>query len=347
MSTDFDAFELPEAEKAAARLDQRSRRRQDLARQAAIIYYLENQTMESVCRRLGVSRSTVSRLLAYARETGIVTIKVSTPRAPHSRLTRELYRRFGVGAQVVDLPQTTPTHRLLEVVGKLAAQRIDQLVSDGEVIGIAWGNTTSEVVQHLSKQPVEEVTVVQLNGAASTETSGIAHAGAILHRVAIQLNANVIQFPVPAFFDDPLTKQALWREGAVKRVLKWQKRCTMAIFGVGALRAEMPSHVYQAGYLTPGELRRLERDGVVGDVCTVLLRQDGSWKDIAINNRATGPTPLELAQIPRRVCVVAGKAKAAALAGALAARIPTELICDKEVALRALEILSDPTQRHL
>ena len=35
----------------------------------------------------------------------------------------------------------------------------------------------------------------------------------------------------------------------------------------------------------------LTADGVVGDVCTVFHREDGSFGDIEINRRATGPTP--------------------------------------------------------
>ncbi|WP_288766590.1 sugar-binding transcriptional regulator, partial [uncultured Varibaculum sp.] len=185
---------------------------------------------------------------------------------------------------------------------------------------------------HITKKDVDNVTLVQLNGAASTDTSGIAHVGGILARMAYQWKANIVQFPVPAFFDNPETKEALWREGAVQRVLNWQERCTIAVFSVGALRAEIPSHVYSAGYLTHSELNKLALDKVVGDVCTVLIRPDGSWSDISLNKRATGPSPEKLRRIPRRLCVVAGKAKAPSLLGALNAGVVTDLVCDKAVA---------------
>lgn len=74
-------------------------------------------------------------------------------------------------------------------------------------------------------------------------------------------------------------------------------------------------HVYSAGYLDDDDKRALSADGVVGDVATVLLREDGSWKDIGFNERASGLTPAELARVPRRFCVVADPSRAAAVVG--------------------------------
>lgn len=312
----------------------RSSSRDELARSAALAYYVQGQTMEAIRRRMGVSRSTVSRLLSHARKRGIVTISVQTSNMPHTRLERQLQDRFGINVHIVEMPPDTTQNRVLENVTKTAAQILGQLVHDGEVVGIAWGNTTTEMAGHITQKDVDNVTLVQLNGAASTETSGIAHVGGILARMAYQWKANIVHFPVPAFFDDPKTKEALWREGAVRRVLNWQEKCTLAVFSVGALRAEIPSHVYAAGYLSRSELNKLALDKVVGDVCTVLIRPDGSWKDIAINKRATGPSPEQLRRIPRRFCVVAGKAKAQSLLGALNAGVATDLVCDKEIAER-------------
>ena len=71
---------------------------------------------------------------------------------------------------------------------------------------------------------------------------------------------------------------------------------------------------------------------MVGDVCTVFLRADGTYEDLALNERATGPTPAELTRIPRRVCAVAGENKVIPLLAALRAGIITQLILDEQTA---------------
>src|SRR5699024_9018602 len=115
-------------------------------------------------------------------------------------------------------------------------------------------------------------------------------------------------------------------ERSVRRVLEVQRRADMALFSVGSLTAQVPSHVYSAGYLTTAEMATLRSRGVAGDVCTVFLREDGSYRDIEINDRASGPSPRQLQTIDRRVCVVAGDRKVPAVLGALRAQVATDLI---------------------
>ena len=98
--------------------------------------------------------------------------------------------------------------------------------------------------------------------------------------------------------------------------------------------------MYAAGYLDDDDVRTLEVEGVVGDVCTVFLRADGSYRDVALNQRATGPPPDELHRIPRRVCVVAGDNKAVPLLAALRSGVVTDLVVDEVTALRLLSLVT-------
>ena len=158
------------------------------------------------------------------------------------------------------------------------------------------------------------------------------------------LGARTIAFPVPAFFDRVATRRAMWSERSIGRVLAVARRARLAVFGVGSVQGALPSQVYAAGHLSRQDLAVARREEVVGDVCTVLLRADGSWGDIELNARATGPTPLQLARIPRRLCVVAGAGKARATLAALRARVATDLVID-DAAARAVLALATRKER--
>ena len=108
----------------------------------------------------------------------------------------------------------------------------------------------------------------------------------------------------------------------------------LVVTGVGTL-----IHVYSAGYIEPADLAKIVQEGAVGDVCTVLLREDGTWEDIELNRRATGPTPSQLQAIGRRVCVVADPQRAQATLGALRAGVATDLVCDDSTAKAVLNRL--------
>ena len=311
--------------------------REQLAFRAASMYYLQDETMDTVARHLGVSRSTVSRLLAHARDTGLVRITLADP-THRDTLTHRLESELGVRARVVPVRAgTTDIHRL-EQVAAVAGDLVTQWMEPGTVLGLAWGTTIAEVVAELPPRPVPRTTVVQLNGAASALRTGLPYADAILSQAARAYGARTVLFPVPAFFDHVDTRAAMWRERSVQRVLAIQEQCDLVVFGVGALSGPVPSQVHQGGYLSEDDRRQLAADGVVGDVCTVFMRADGSWRDITLNRRATGPTPAQLSRVRRRLLVAAGAAKAAGTLAALRARVATDLVLDDAAAREVLEL---------
>jgi deoxyribonucleoside regulator len=308
--------------------------REESMRVAATMYYLQDEPMDAIARRLGTSRSTVSRILKAAREAGMVQIAVRAEPDAATGVAAQLMTTFGVRAHVVPVRARAQEVERLEQVANVAARLLMDLFDDEMVLGVAWGTTVSAVARALGRKPTRGGTVVQLNGAANTVTSGVDYASTIVTAYGAAFDAEVRHFPVPAFFDFAETREAMWRERSVQRVLAVQRRADIALFGVGALGGQVPSHVYSAGYLDENDLAALYAAGVVGDVCTVFLRQDGSYQDIAINRRATGPTPAELARIPRRLCVVAGEAKLRPLLAAMRAGAVTDLVIDEPTARR-------------
>lgn len=314
--------------------DSAAERIQDAAR-AAHLYYLQDLTMDAIAREMHTSRSSISRLLSFARETGLVEITVHSPADRTDRLQKSILAEHNVVAHIVPVPDGTSEVDRLERVCMSAARMLDRFIDSAMTIGIAWGSTVTAISRHVLPRAVHDVQFVQLNGAGNTQTTGIVYASEILRRFAAAYSATSQEFPIPAFFDDPATKAALWRERSTRRVLAMQKRLDMAIFSVGSPFAAVPSHVYIGGYLDRADYRSLTDAGVVGDVATVFYRADGSYRDIPLNARATGPDLDQLRRVPRRLAVVSGTSKLAALRGALAARVITDLVID-EGAARAL-----------
>lgn len=308
--------------------------------QAASRYYVHAETMETIAHHLKISRSTVSRLLKEARDTGLVRISLADHQGSASPLSTSLSQRFGVRVHMVSVRENANEKVRMERVARMAGQLLTEVVEDHDVIGVAWGVTLSNVVRYLGRRPLVEATVVQVNGSANQHDSGLPYIGEIMQSFGDAFDARAVLFPVPAFFDQTEAKSVLWRERSIQQVLRLRDQVDIAVFGVGALKARVPSHVYSAGYMDPAEMEQLLSEGVVGDVCTVLLREDGSYADIAYNERATGPTPAELARVPRRICVVADPSRAPALIGALRAGTATDLVLDDGTARAVLNRLS-------
>jgi DNA-binding transcriptional regulator LsrR (DeoR family) len=293
--------------------------------------------MDAIAAELHTSRSSVSRLLTFARESGLVEITVRSPLDHGSRLEGEIRRRFEVAAHIVPMPDGISEIDRLERVAMTAGRLIPTFVDSNMIVGLAWGSTLNAISRHIVPRATHNSVVVQMNGAGNTMTNGIDYASEILQRFASAFSAQSQQFPVPAFFDDPATKAALWRERSTRRTLDLINKMDVAIFGLGSPFAEVPSHVYIGGYLDRADYASLSRDKVVGDIATVFYRADGSWRDIALNARATGPDFGRLKRVARRVCVVSGAQKLASLRGALATGLITDLILDAALARALVE----------
>ncbi|MCS5736184.1 sugar-binding transcriptional regulator [Herbiconiux daphne] len=307
------------------------------ALRAAHLYYLQDLTMEAIASELHTSRSSVSRLLGFARDIGLVEIQVKSPADRISSVQDRIHEQHGVNAYVVPVPDSTAEVDRLERVAMSAARILGPFFDSNMTMGIAWGSTLSAVSRHLQDKVTHNSQIVQLNGASNAQTTGIGYASEIMSRFGRAFGAYVQQFPVPAFFDDPRTKEVLWRERSIRRVLEIQKRMDIALFGLGSALADVPSHVYVGGYLDEADFEQLRHSEVVGDVATVFYRADGSSDDIPMNARSSGPSLSLLSKVSRRVCVVSGRSKLPALRGALAAGVMTDLIIDEATAHSLLD----------
>ncbi len=299
---------------------------------AATRYHLDNYSMAAIATELGVSRSTVSRLLSYAKTEGLVTVTVQPLTNAPSSIETQLANRFDITATVVPVPPRITEAERLEHVASAAARHLGHTFGSHQSLGIAWGATISAISTRLTPTPTRGARIVQLNGAANPHTTGILYADELLRRFGDAFSADVLQFPVPAFFDNPATRDALWRERSIARIVAAQRAVDIALFSVGTPKAAIASHVYSGGYLDAADIASLSQQGVIGDVTTVFFRKDGTWADIPLNARASGPGIDVLSSIPHRICVIAGAGKVPSLRGLLAGRVISHLIIDEDSA---------------
>ena len=306
--------------------------RTKLALKAAQLYYVRDLKMKAIADSMHMSRSSVSRLLTYARDMGLVDIRVKTPSDGISQLQHSIRLHDGVTAYVIPVPSGMQAQERSDRVARHAGRLISAMIEPSSVVGVAWGTTMAKVSRHLVERSTSDVTIVQLNGAAYADDFGIDYVGNILERFAEAFSARVEPLPVPAFFDEASTRDAMWRERSVARVRKLHTRLDAAVFGIGDPDSRIQGHVYRSGYLDERDRAQLVADGAVGDVATVFLRADGTHEGIALNERSSGPDLAALRETPRRICVVNDPGRMKALHAALAAGLITDLVIDEDSA---------------
>lgn len=300
---------------------------------AARMYYYQSLTTEAIAQEMGISRSSVSRLLAYAKENGLVTIQVIDVEDQPTSLGRTIQSHYKEAKKVhvVPVSHILSESDWLERTAQYAANYLNTIFDSDMIMGVAWGTTLSAISRYLQPKTTHDSHIVQLNGAGNTRTMGIEYASEIILRFADAYQASVDLFPVPTFFDYFSTKEAMWKERSIKRILELQARADLMLHSIGAVRSGVPSHVYSGGFLEEKDYQELRRLDIAGDIATVFFRRDGSFHNIPINQRASGPN-LELIKQKRAICVVSGLGKAAGLHAALSGGLVKELIVDEPTA---------------
>ena len=81
----------------------------------AKMYYEENLTQNDIAKRLGVSRPLVSKMLADAREAGIVTIQIKSPFVSNEFLMEEIKKIYNIDGGMV-IPQSDTDYLTDQVI---------------------------------------------------------------------------------------------------------------------------------------------------------------------------------------------------------------------------------------
>ncbi len=298
----------------------------------AKMYYYYNLTTDRIAREMNVSRSTVSRLLSFAKKEGFVEVRINDPADHPQQLEEKIRKAFKLKQiQVVPMAENTTEAERLERVAQYTANYLSSVFSSNMILGVAWGTTTTAISRNLVPKTTHHSQIVQLNGAGNMDSLGIEYASEIIMRFAKNYRAAYHLFPVPAFFDKVQTKKALWEETSIKRILDLQSKADLLLYSIGAVNAGIASHLHIEGYLRKSDYDELKKSEVVGDIATVFFREDGSYNNISINLRSSGPS-IDLIKNKNGICVVSGEAKLKGLYAAIKGKILSELILDEPTA---------------
>lgn len=321
-----------------------TKERQNIAYAAvrvARMYYFQNMTTAAIAEEIGTSRATVSRMLSYALEHGLVEIRIHNPAEQTGSLENTIRDHFQLGSvQVAPVPSNASDEDALRLVAIQAASYLNTLVRPSTILGLAWGKTIRAIANHLTPHPVHDMDVVQLNGSATGATIVNDFGESIVARFAQNFGARAHSFHVPAFFDYPETRQYLWRERSIQAIHRLQDNATILLFSIGA--DQTGSHIHTGGYLDAKDREGIRHDNVVGDIATVFFRGDGSWRDVALNARSSGPDLDHFQDADHSICVVCGKGKIPGLKAALLGGFINELIIDEPTA----RLLADSIDTH-
>ncbi|MEU9794262.1 sugar-binding transcriptional regulator [Streptomyces sparsogenes] len=307
---------------------------QALLYQVASMYYEQDLTQEQIGADLHLTRWKVGRLLAEARQAGIVRIQVVHPKSRVRNLEERLRDVFGLrDAVVVARGRTEDEEALRARVAEAGADYLARLRPSPRLLGVSWGRTLDLLARGLNPGWTHGVHVVQINGGLSSSRRP-SSAQDMASRIAHLGEGTLTVLPAPAIVEQETTRRVLEQDSAVADVLAQAAEADTVLFSPGAIGAD--SVLVGSGYLTAQDVERLAGAGAVGDVAGRFIGAHGQLIDQALDDRTLGLSLDELRRRPVSVAVASGTAKHTVCAAVVTSGLCNTLITDDHTASHLL-----------
>lgn len=291
-------------------------------------FYLEGKSKIQIADEFGVSRFKVARVLESAVEHDLVRIEIRVPAELDADRSDALRARFGLRHVVVaeapaDAPDDTPDP---ENLGEVAAELLGELVSEGDVLGLAWGRSTIHMAAALRELP--PCTVVQLTGVYD---AGTAERGSVeaVRRAAAVSGGEAHPIYAPMLLPDPGTAAALRRQPGIAGAFEYFDKVTIAAVSIGSWEPGISTVHDMVGAEERAHYAAL---GVAAEMSAHLFDADGRRIGRDLQERCITVEADRLRRVPEVVAIAGGSRKAEAIAAVLRSGLVTSLVTDTAAA---------------
>jgi len=303
-----------------------------LAQKVSILYYEKNKSQNEIAEELEISRSYVSQLLSFARDTGIVEIKINVDEFDMRMIRKEIeFKSKFPGLKQAYIMFSETAAYTESNIGKFAAPYIAEMINDAKIIGINPGISVEKTVNSLENHyftNTSEKKVVQLMGGFfNSSVIASAHPNELVNRISAILGCDCYYLNCPAVIENVKLRKALLQEKSIQSVVNMWDSIDLAIMGIGV--ADSRSKLFNL--FSTNMIEDIEKSGVCGELNINFFDENGMYIPLMEDNKMSIPFE-KLKKVRRKVVICFGEHKKKAILGALRGQMIDVLITDSITA---------------
>jgi len=307
----------------------------------AWLYYMEGATQADIAKKLGMTRLRVNRMLAEARESGLVRVQINARLQSCVELERQLEADFNLEAAII-IP-TPEDQSLIPVnLGRAGGEFLSRYLQENEIhkFGVGWGETILHIIRHLPETRRPDMHVNSLMGGL---TQGLEiNTFEIARELARRLEAKCSYLVAPIYAGSPQSRDIIL-EQEVFALADKERANDLALLSIGELSPR--SLLVRHGLPKDVSMQELEALGAVGDVMGQFFTREGALIPHGINERVIALSFEELRKVRTTIFAAGGRHKTEAIAGVLSAGLGSVLVCDEDTARAAAAMATRPPPR--
>lgn len=308
--------------------------KRDQAARAAWLSYVGGRTQDEIASQLGVSRPGVQRLLALARQEGLVKVHIDHPLSHCMVMSDAILERFAL--DFCDVVPADPGAidsgaHYLAVAG---AERLARLVDRPEplTLSLGTGRSVRATVEALSRIDRPRHRFVSLVGNMARDGSSNRYDGVMV--LADKTGGERFLLPAPVVAGTVEEKHALLGQRLFQAIAEVAKEAEAGFIGIG--RIDRQATLFQDHFISEAELRELLDLEAVGELLGWPMNQAGELIDCSITRRVTS-LPLEMLRGQPLVALAGGLDKGPAILAALRGGWLKGLVTDENAARYIVE----------
>ncbi len=304
-----------------------------LRARAAWLYYNRGMTQKDIAEHLGVSRSTVIRMLDEARKRAEVQIIINQTPGECTELEMLLEERYGLDEAIV-VPGEGDALQTARDVGAALGRFLSDVITDGAVVGVGWGRTLNASLQTFCPSRREGVQVLSLLGGLVDTT--VINPVEYSWRMASLLGGECLLFLAPLIVDSAETKRRLIEHCGLGQLMDLANHLDIAVVSCGdfVLSGTSLSH----NFIADADQKSLLQAGAICDTMCHFLDAEGRTVDHPIHDRVMSVGLDTVARAKHIVLASGGAHRARAIRATMRRTGCHTLVTDEGAARILLEL---------
>lgn len=295
---------------------------------AAHMYHIEGMKQSEIAKKMGINRTTVSKYLKRAMETGLVRISIDDD--SYEKLEAALEKKFGLKEAYI-VASNEDADEMKNNMGKAGVGFLKRVISDRQVIGFAWGTAMGAIAKNAALERCNAVNadIVPLVGGPENINTEF-HVNTICYKVANAFQAQSHLLYAPAITISKEIRAAIMQEVNYTKISEYWDKMDVAFVGIGA--PVKSSNMVWAGAFGRESIDELAAAGVVGEICSVFYDINGNVVTTGLTDKIIAIELEKLRCLNYSIGIAASPEKVPAIYGALRGKLINVLISDAETA---------------
>ncbi|MCB1379497.1 MAG: sugar-binding transcriptional regulator [Alphaproteobacteria bacterium] len=301
-----------------------------LAARAAWLHFAGGKTQGEVAELLGLPNTKTHRLIARARNDGLIRVFVEGPIAGCIELEEKLKAAYGLQHCEV-VPNIDEGALPLRTLGYAGGRYIRNLIESGryDLIGIGHGRTLAAAIDLMPSVPANGTRFVSLLGGLTRRFA--ASPFDVIHRLAERTGAEAYVMPVPFFANTAKDREVLESQYGVSDVIAMARKAAIYIAGIGEV--DRKSFIASAGMVDDEDVDEVLQLGASAEILGQFFGVEGVHVPNPVSDRALAPR-IEDLKSHKIVALAGGTSKTQAIRSILQSGLLFGLITDEATARR-------------